>query len=163
MKSVSIWHPILTIIGMAAWALFILGCIDWSSWSPDGSNIVFPYVTSASNHRNWGLALYDSNGRTVTPIFIQPVDEHEKHNKLELMQAQWTSDGSRVLINLIRETELEFLVCGALAHPEGRNVVRGAHTPSAGRFRISPPLVSARLRVGVILASSRAPRQYATR
>lgn len=110
MTNHSEWHPTLGIIGMAAWMLFILGCTDWSAWSPDGSMIVFPYQMNTHNQQYMGLALYDRNGRTIRPILIQPIDAHEEHNAGWFVQPQWTSDGSRILISLVQRTEFEFLM-----------------------------------------------------
>ena len=107
MKTPSPWYPALGIVGMVAWMLFILGCIGWSSWSPDSSKVIFP-CTDAGAHL-MAIALYDRRTKIVSPIFVQSA---ETDKQLPLLQAQWATDGERIVVTVAEESDVDVFVSG---------------------------------------------------
>jgi len=86
-------HAALSSIGLLAWMLYILGCSGWSSWSPDGSRVLFPYFDPEAKEA--GVAVFDREDASVRVIFVEsPADSPSS----AVLLAQWEGDGRRALI-----------------------------------------------------------------
>lgn len=83
-------HAALAAVALIAWLLFVLTCTG-ASWSPDGTKILFSYLDPGA--RQFGVAFYDLNTGTTTPLFLRAADKSEA-----IAFAQWQRDGSRALI-----------------------------------------------------------------
>ena len=107
MKKPRFLYVVLGIVGMTAWFLFILGCLGWSSWSPDSSKVIFPYIQQ--NPKSMGIALYDRMTHKTSPIFIQSAD---KDDDLPILQAQWATNGKSIVITVAEESEVDVFISG---------------------------------------------------
>ncbi len=134
MRDRNISASILGIIGMAAWMLFILGCLQWSSWSPDNSKVLFPFAYPSGKHI--GVALYDRTARTVSPILIQDMEQHGDH---PIPQAQWAAAGSQIVAAIFENDDLDFLVWSLQPGVPIRQIHAGRFaTDSALPFPVGP-------------------------
>jgi hypothetical protein len=87
MRKTKAVHVILGLIGLAALALFVLGCTGSVAWNPDGSKIAFVYLDSSTRQR--GVAVYDRRGKAVTsPTLAKDIS----------LQTQWTKDGKNLFV-----------------------------------------------------------------
>ena len=105
MRKASLLHAVLGIVGLTAWGLFILGCLGWSSWSPDSSKVVFPYAQGEP--KLIGIALYDRITQKVSPIFVQSAN---KGDDSPFLQAQWAGDGKSIVITVANDSYMDVFV-----------------------------------------------------
>jgi hypothetical protein len=106
----------LGLVGLAAWMLYILGCTGWSSWSPDGSRILFPYFDPEAEESR--VALYDRETGGTQSLFVQsPADDWSDVS----LYTQWDSDGRRVLIVKIVEDGVDMIVLPVVSDQTARH------------------------------------------
>ena len=92
MASTRTRDAMLTVVGFAAWLLYILGC---ASFSPDDSKVLFP-----SNDPKTGgpvVAVYDRAAHTSRTLLALPPPDVSGSNDLFYVRSLWTPDGSRVV------------------------------------------------------------------
>jgi hypothetical protein len=106
----------LGLVGLAAWMLYILGCIGGPSWSPEGSRILFPYFDPDAEESR--VALYDrETGATQTLFVHSPVDEVAD----VFLYPQWESHGRRALIVKIVEDGVDVIVLPVVDNQTARH------------------------------------------
>jgi 3D (Asp-Asp-Asp) domain-containing protein len=78
----------LTVVGFAAWLLYVLGC---ASFSPDDSKVLFP----SNDPKTGGLvvAMYDRTARTTRALAALPVTGNP-HDDQFCFRTGWTADGT---------------------------------------------------------------------
>jgi len=84
-------HVALGLTAIAGWLLFILGCTGWSSWSPDGSKILFTYIMEQDGQKALSVALFDRNTSEARTLFSCPDDDSP-------CIGQWRQDGASALV-----------------------------------------------------------------
>lgn len=123
-------HPVLGIIGMVGWMLYILACTQWPSWSPDSSKVIFPYRRATGKYA--GVALYEKTAGTVRPMFIRPLDKDED---FPILQSQWALNGKDIIITLLEKQTLDIFIMRAEPGGPIRNVtVRDLESDLPGPF-----------------------------
>lgn len=85
-------HVVLGVIGLAAWLLYVLGCV--TSWSPDSSKVLFPYFNP--DPKECGIALYDRNTGAINKVFIQAGSGEDCDDSMPF--AKWTRGGSSAIV-----------------------------------------------------------------
>lgn len=97
-------HLVVGAVGIVALALYVIAC--GPSWSPDGRQIVFPYMVG-TNLSQQGIALYDMPKKRVSSV----LEWSSQGSGRDYVQARWARDGRSVLAVVIREdaNELQIL------------------------------------------------------
>lgn len=108
MKSRAGLYSVLACVAMLAWALFILGCLQWTAWSPDSSKVLFPYMDPHGKHI--GIALYDRRTQHVTPAFIESFREDDGVPLLP----QWAASQKQIIVARAEESNLDVFVLGVI-------------------------------------------------
>jgi hypothetical protein len=85
---------ILASIAFAGWVLFILACTNWPGWSPDGKQVLFPYLDEKTEAT--GIALYDREQKTITTFYLGQTSTGS--NEHVPAAAQWSQDGKQILL-----------------------------------------------------------------
>jgi hypothetical protein len=94
----------LTVVGFAAWLLYVLGC---ASFSPDDSKVLFP-----SNDPKTGgtvVAMYDRTTRTTRTLAALPVSGNP-HDDRFCFRPGWTADGTHAVVIWPQEEALSVMV-----------------------------------------------------
>jgi hypothetical protein len=129
----------LTVVGFAAWLLYILGC---ASFSPDDSKVLFP-----SNDPKTGgaiVAMYDRAAKTSRALMALPAP---KSGEPVYVRSLWTPDGSRV-VSIWPEGDHTLRVMVLPLTPTGpaRLLALGDFTDDMpSPFLMNPPVVGSRL------------------
>lgn len=126
-------HVLLMLIAIASWMIFILACVGGPAWSPDGSQVLFPYRDIA--HSRTSVALYDRKTGLVTTIFAQPTKE--KDNELGV-QVEWQKDGSRALLTLYQHLDVSNGYCELISIPVKSSIPLQAYGIGSAEGCIGP-------------------------
>jgi len=105
-------HVVLMVVAIASWMTFILACVGGPAWSPDGSQVLFPYRDVA--HSQTSVALYDRATGRVKTIFAQPTKEKDDDLGVEV---EWQKDGTRALVTLYQHLSSSSGYCELLLIP----------------------------------------------
>ncbi len=91
MKRKKVLHIVLTVIGTGALMAYLIACSP--AWSPDGSQILFPYGDYYGNfeEKRSGIAMYDKNTGKTTSIWTNS-------EKGAPLWAQWDSTGKKAIL-----------------------------------------------------------------
>ncbi len=90
MNRKKVLHIVLTVVGTGALMAYLIACSP--AWSPDGSQVLFPYVDVDAGGIP-GIAMYDRNTGKTTPIF-----SHSGTVPPVVVRAQWDSTGKKVIV-----------------------------------------------------------------
>jgi dipeptidyl aminopeptidase/acylaminoacyl peptidase len=88
MKQYTYLHMPLAFIAVLGFLAYLLACRP--SWSPDGSKVLFPYVSEEKGKA--GVVLYDRDLKKATSIFSTPFDDGPG------VQAQWDKRGDTAIV-----------------------------------------------------------------
>jgi hypothetical protein len=142
MASTRTRDAMLTVVGFAAWLLYILGC---ASFSPDDSKVLFP-----SNDPKTGgpvVAMYDRAAHTSRALLALPVPDPKNNSDAFYVRSLWTPDGSRVVSMWIEGDHALRVMVLPLTPKEPARLLAvadlGNDVPSP--FLMPPPIVGSRL------------------
>ena len=112
MKTRTLSEAALSLVGLAALAVYVLAC---TSFSPDDSQVLYPtYDTKAGD---FGVGLYDRTTGRATTLFVaqQPASDGSRDDPA-LLRPQWLADGHHILLAWVRDASHDELDLAVLPH-----------------------------------------------
>jgi hypothetical protein len=131
----------LTVVGLAAWLLYILAC--GPAFSPDDKKVLFPSIDARTGATT--LAMYDRAAKTTRTLFVPRDSEQagsvgEEHDGMSISSA-WSPDG-RQAIAYWAESKEDLRI--AVIPIAGGDAVRLLYVPDVGdatRVVTFPPAI----------------------